>query len=444
MRYTKKIAIWGYGRYGRRMIESLIRFCPEEYEVVRVYDSAFQKSKNIETEQELQIHSPEELPEDYKKGLFDKVLVCIFSYDFTARKPRQFLRIHSIPELYLGCPDDLCPISSFEQGEKPFEIDREGYDFYVVKNLYGAMANYESSEMFYLFDDEGHVVKEHNDYFSPDNPFVYAYPFVFRHSKAEKVFLKGQYCVLTKMYSGNYWHFTYNNLDIIWLLEKAGFKGKYVVPNLKFCSEILRMLDVPPERIITISAFEHNKIFVFEEVFYVIYSVPNDKEKINGASVLVEAADYIKKKLPVDPSLPKKIYVKRIGKRKLLGADDVIAKYGFTTIIPEHYSVKEQMTLFYNAEIVFCVHGANSTNCLYMRKDTIFIEAFSSYWLHRYNLYTIAAVGVRYLPISPLETVWVNKDGMSKDFIIPEALLRMTIQNAFSIYQAQHESLLLK
>ena len=86
MRYTKKIAIWGYGRYGRRMIESLIRFCPEEYEVVRVYDSAFQKSKNIETEQELQIHSPEELPEDYKKGLFDKVLVCIFSYDFTARK----------------------------------------------------------------------------------------------------------------------------------------------------------------------------------------------------------------------------------------------------------------------------------------------------------------------------------------------------------------------
>lgn len=433
-----KIAIWGYGRYGRRMIESLTRFCSEEYEVVRIYDAAYQILKNAEGERPLQIHSPEELPEDYKNGLFDKVLVCIFSYDLTARKPQQFLRMHSIPELHLGGPDDLCSISSFEQGEKPFEIDRDGYEFYVVKNLYGAMANYESSEMFYLFDNDGHVVKEHNDYFSPDDPFLYAYPFVFRHSKAEKVFLKGQYCILTKMYSGNYWHFTYNSLDIVWLLEKAGYKGKYVVPNRKFCSEILGMLDVPPERIITVSAFEHNKIFAFEEVFYVVYTVPDDKEKINGSPVLVEAAEYIKKKLPVDPSLPKKIYIKRIGKRKLLGADDILAEYGFTTIVPEHYSVWEQMKLFFNADIVFCVHGANSTNCLYMRKDTVFIEAFSSYWINRYNLYTIAVAGVRYFPISPLETVWVNKDGLSKDFEIPEVLLRMTIQNAFLIYQAQY------
>ena len=33
-----KIAIWGYGKYGRRMLESLTRFCSEEYEVVRVYN----------------------------------------------------------------------------------------------------------------------------------------------------------------------------------------------------------------------------------------------------------------------------------------------------------------------------------------------------------------------------------------------------------------------
>ena len=32
------------------------------------------------------------------------------------------------------------------------------------------------------------------------------------------------------------------------------------------------------------------KIFVFEEVFYVVYTVPDDKEKISGAPVLVEAA----------------------------------------------------------------------------------------------------------------------------------------------------------
>lgn len=436
-----KIAIWGYGGYGRRMFESLTRFCSEEYEVVRVYDTAYRKFTNIEKEQPLQIHSPEELPEDYKNGLFEKVLLCIF---LEHTKPRQFLRMHSIPELHLGSPDDFCPISSFEQGEKPFEINRDGYDFYVVKNLYGAMTNYESHEQLFLFDLEGRVVKEHDDFFASNSSFMYDYPFVFKHSKAEKTYLDGQYCILTKKYSGNYWHFTYNSLDIVWLLEKAGFKGKYVVPNRKFCSEILRMLDVPPERIITISAFEHNKIFVFEEVFYVVYTMPNDKEKINGVPVLLEAAEYIKKKLPVDPSLPKKIYIKRIGKRKLLGADDNITEYGFTTIVLEHYSVWEQMKLFFNADIVFCVHGANSTNCLYMRKDTVFIEAFSSYWINRCNLYAIAASGVRYFPISPLETVWVNKDGMSKDFEIPESMLRMTIQNAFLVFRAEHDLTLLK
>ena len=149
-------------------------------------------------------------------------------------------------------------------------------------------------------------------------------------------------------------------------------------------------------------------------------------------------ASYIKKKLPADPSLPKKIYVKRIGKRKLLGADDILAGYGFTTIVPEEYSVREQMKLFYNADVVFCVHGANSTNCLYMREGTVFVEAFSSYWMNRCNLFALASQGVAYLPVSSLETVRDDKDGVFRDFTFPESLLRMTIQNALRIYQAQH------
>ena len=384
----------------------------------------------------LQIHDPEELPADYSDGLFEKVLICMY---YVSQKPKQFLRKHTIPELYLGCPDDLYPLSSFEQGKKPFEIGREGYGFYVIKNLYGAMANYESVEMLYLFDDEGRVVKEHRDHFDPEYFEWFKYPFVFRHSKAEKIFYEGQYCILTKKHSNNYWHYTYSNLEVVWLLEKAGFQGKYVVPDMEYGSELLRLLDVSSDRIISLKAFEHNRIYVFEEVFYVVAVKPFGEDLVYGSPVLLEAVEYIKKKLPVDPSLPKKIYVKRIGKRKLLGADDILAGYGFTTIIPEDYSVWEQMKLFYNADIVFCVHGANSTNCLYMRKGTVFIEAFSSYWMNRCNLYVLATEGISYLPVSSLETVRDNKDGVSRDFKFPEALLRMTIQNALNIFRAQHD-----
>jgi capsular polysaccharide biosynthesis protein len=265
-------------------------------------------------------------------------------------------------------------------------------------------------------------------------PFAFDYPFVFKKSKAERILFEGQYCILTKKHSGNYWHFTYSCLDIIWLLEQAGFEGKYVIPNKKFCSEILQLIGVSPERIVTLRNFEHNKIYVFEEVFYV--TIGKGQEKY-GTPVLLEAAEFIKNKLPLDSSLPKRIYVKRIGKRKLLGADNLLAEYGFTTMVPEHYSVREQMALFYNADIVFCVHGANSTNCLYMRKNTVFIEAFSSYWINRCNLYTVASAEVHYLPVSTLETVWTNEDGISRDFTIPEVLLRMTIHNAILINEAK-------
>lgn len=430
-----KIAIWGYGKFGRRMFDSLTRLCAKEYEVARVYDTNYQTLKNTEGELRLEIHNPETLVEDYKNGLFEQILVCILQYE-VLREIREFLQQHSVPELHIGSEDDFFPASCFEQGEKPFAIQQEGYSFYVLKNLCGAMANYESNELLYLFNLEGKVLQEHwSHWYGKQASHVYDYPFIFKNSTAEKIFFKGQYCILTKQYSKNYWHFTYQCLDVVWLLEKAGYQGQYVIPNAKFCSELLHMLGIVPERIITLSKFEHNKIYVFEEVFCVAFSVGKERY---GTSVLLQLAEDIKKKLPVNPLLPKKIYVKRIGKRKLLGADELLGEYGFTTIIPEDYSVQEQMTLFYNAEMVFCVHGANSTNCLYMRKNTVFIEAFSSYWMNRCNLYTVSAAGIRYLPVSNLETVWNNKDGISMDFEMPESLLRSAIQNAFLIHESSH------
>ena len=430
-----KVALWGYGKYGRRMFESLTRFCSDEYEVVRVYDRDYQKLKHTEGKISLPIHNPEELAEDYKDGVFEKVLLCFLWYEVLSEQEK-YLKKHSIPGLHIGTEDDFCSASDFEQGEKPFTIQQDGYSFSVLKNLYGAMANYESNELLYLFNNEGKVLQGHwSHWLAKPNVHVYDYPFVLKNSKAEKSFLKGQYCILTKQNVGNYWHFTYQCMDIVWLLEKAGYRGKYIVPNKHYCNEILHMLGVAPERIIPLGMFEHNRIYVFEEVFCVSFSAAKE---IYGTDVLIKAAADIKKKLPVDLSLPKKIYIKRTGIRKLLEADALLEEYGFTSIIPENYTVKEQMTLFYNADIVFSVHGANSTNCLYMRKNTVFIEAFSNYWKDRWNLYTLAAGKIHYLPVSSLENVVECKNGRSEDFKIRETLLRMSIENAFLIYKAEH------
>lgn len=433
-----KVALWGYGKYGRRMLDSLTRLCSDEYEVVRVYDRDYQKLQYTEGKFSLPIHNPEELVEDYKNGIFEKVLLCFLWYDVLI-EPREILKKHSIPELHLGSEDDFYSASCFEQGTKPFEIQQAGYSFYVLKNIYGCMANYESNELLYLFNSEGKLLQEHwSHWLAKLNIHVYDYPFILKNSKAEKRFIKGQYCILAKQNVNNYWHFTYQCMDIVWLLEKAGYQGKYIIPNKKYCNELLHMLGVAAERIIPLSVFEHNKLYIFEEVFSVSFSV--DKE-LYGTTILLKAAEDIKKKLPIDPSLPKKIYIKRVGIRKLLEADTLLEEYGFTCIIPENYTVKEQMAFFYNADIVFCVHGANSTNCLYMRKNTVFIEAFNNYWMDRWNLYTLAAGNIHYLLINPLEPVFEIKNGRTKDFVIPEVLLRMSIENAFLICKAQQESI---
>ncbi len=100
-----KIAIWGFGKYGRRMFERLTCFCYEDYKVVRVYDRAYRNLRNTGGEQTLQVRNPAELPEDYKKGLFERVLVCINDYG-VSKEMKHFLQENSVPELCLGHPDD--------------------------------------------------------------------------------------------------------------------------------------------------------------------------------------------------------------------------------------------------------------------------------------------------------------------------------------------------
>ena len=69
------------------------RFCSDDYEVVCVYDKAYQKLKKTEGKVSLPIRNPEELPEDYTKGLFEKVLLCIF---FASDRLKNILRENSI------------------------------------------------------------------------------------------------------------------------------------------------------------------------------------------------------------------------------------------------------------------------------------------------------------------------------------------------------------
>lgn len=434
-----KIAIWGFGVYGKRMYHSITQFSTEPVEITCIYDRRYSLSNQANTDLTMNIRNPEQIPDDYKNGLFDQIMLCINNRK-EQRALSDYLSSINIPEYHIGKIEDFYPLPIFEEMERPFEITQDHYEFHVLKNMFGALPNYSDNERIYIFDKDGRVMKGFWDAYEMEyeKEFVLDFPFHLNSDKPERIDLKGQYCVLAKIRSNNYWHFTYENMDCVWLLEEAGYTGKYIINNADYCREVMIIAGIQPERIIQIKELQRNVIYSFEQLFYVKLV---DNSMYHSSFVLKRFADHIKKSLPIDPSLPKRIYVKRIGMRRLLNADKVMSDYNMTEIIPENYSVKEQMALFYNADIVFSVHGANSTNCLYMRENTIFIEAFSTRWENSCNLYTLDKNCVHYFPITSMDLFRENPDGILRDYTIPPTLMYMTMRTVFALYKTLRNQL---
>lgn len=201
---------------------------------------------------------------------------------------------------------------------------------------------------------------------------------------------------LALMNNYNYWHFSFTALDKIMAFEENGYKGKYIVPNIKYIRELLALTNIPMEKFIftdgTKCTFRVKKLHVLE------YSYKGDSTSFSNPEIMHKIRDLVLSNIDLSDisSYPKRIFVKRIGVRKIKNESEVenyLNRYGFKTIVPEDYSVEEQIKYFYAADIVFCAHGANSTNALYMRPNTHFIESF----------------GVKYVNPCILDIIKVNK-----------------------------------
>lgn len=75
----------------------------------------------------------------------------------------------------------------------------------------------------------------------------------------------------------------------------------------------------------------------------------------------------------------KRIYISRekAHRRKPINEDalnEVLDKYEFERICLEDFSILEQLTIIYNAEIVIGLHGAGLANCLMMQEGSTLIE----------------------------------------------------------------------
>lgn len=425
----KKIALYGYGNYGKKASESFRNFWGNEYSVTAVFDQTL--SGQIDPYWAKQILAPEKLYEEYKRGTFESIMVCIYDRD-TKMKISKWLKNMGIPVFYPGKVEDFARPREFRQEESPkFSIHERKYGFHVYKNMLGAVADF-NWRMMFLFNEEGRVnIENHKKYMPYFKPYLLSYPFRLKDPVPEKIYMKGEYCLMSKMYSTNYWHFTVEIADGVYLMETAGYTGKYIYNETEYSRLLMSLLGVSEDRLINIRDLENHKVYVFETLYDINHVGRRSMEC--SETVLPKMADIIKKNLKKDNNSPRKLFIKRVGQRKLLNGEDIAVQNGFQVIIPEDYSVIEQMNLFYNADIVISPHGANSTNYLYMQKGAVFAEIFSNHWYDHFkdsNTKICEACGIHPLQLIGKAINSSKKRDMRADYIVDEDELLHLIQEA--------------
>ena len=126
---------------------------------------------------------------------------------------------------------------------------------------------------------------------------------------------------------------------------------------------------------------------------------------------------------------PEKLYIKRTGIRKLLGAEEILERNGFVTLVPELFPIAEQIRYFMNARIVFSAHGANTANALFMTPGSVLIESFPARWLNPCCTCELLSKGIYYLPIFE-DKESAAGEGYSSDYSLRPEMIESALVNA--------------
>ena len=429
----KRIALYGYGAFGHRMEECLVKYWSDVFQITRIYE----RNPKIRSQSSSPLPAePEKMAQEYADDLFEAVMICIADGE-VRDSIRGMLQEAGIPLVFPGQESDFAEAEEFVCRKE--KTSSEYYELHKFTDMLGSIAVHRISESMFLYNEEGKILKEHWDMYAVDSQYELRlyYPLRFTALPRERIHFAGKVCVLAKLFSGNYWHFINECLDCVYLAEEAGFDGCYIVPDNSFCKELMHLLGIADERIIPLSCLQYGKVYAFKEVWVC------HRREINyafAAKVLRQVSEKITEGLEEDCSLPDTIYVRRIGSRRLLNGREIAGRYGFTEIIPEDFSVQDQIRLFYQAKIVLSEHGANSANSLFMRKGAVFVETFGNGWKFPFSLYSLHEKGVHYLPVSDLHPEKYDRYRKSQDYVIDEVLLETMIENALQIRKAEGAS----
>ena len=423
MSEKKKTALWGYGLTGKDIRKIIETQLADEYVITAVFDRDFDRI-NREEDNDITVLDPALVPEYYKKGVFSSVIPCVIK-KYQMVEIESYLHEVSVP---ISIPDNrslLTPCSFFKEKRSDSLPRVKGYTVRALDGMYFSMMPHLHYQ--YISDREGRINSAYwRDYFSYSVPLCTCF---FPSGDKNSVFLEGEWCVPGNMVNRNYWHFLFETMDQVYMLEKAGFKGKYILPETDFSGEMLSLIGVGPERVIYTDRMDFEKTYALETLITIEL---DHHDRRFAAPVLLDMAREMVRKIPEDGrKYPEKLYIERTGIRRLILPHGFTVKHGFTVIRPEELSVADQIRYFNNARIVLSPHGANSANSLFMKPGSVFIETFPRNYPNACCTETLYSSGVHFLMLTENHTEEeLRPYDYERDYRILEQMLEMTVRNA--------------
>ncbi len=189
---------------------------------------------------------------------------------------------------------------------------------------------------------------------------------------------------------------------------------------------LLRLLGVPMERFVESTASPHVRAETL-----VIASLTAGPNGTSPARACLLRNCLLPLARTVNGPFPARIYCTRshTAKRRLLNEHDVLRflnSLGFRCIVPEDYTIIEQVALFANAEAVVLPHGSAGANCVFMPLGSKVIELVQPRYACPSTRIACAAVGAEYYYITARGSD-TTTDAWAEDIVCDLDVLRQTL-----------------
>lgn len=245
--------------------------------------------------------------------------------------------------------------------------------------------------------------------------------------------IKGTAAVLTFCGSHNYFHWMYDVLPRIAMLQASGIPYSSIIMNPNpygsFVEQTWAMLGISEELVIR----THSEFYLQPERLLVPSLIMNSHYPPWATATLRELL------LPHrDASLasPERIYIPRSRgySRRIVNEDQVIScleEYGFVAVSLEKWTIAEQIQIFASAKVIVGPHGAGFTNLAFCRPGTRVIEIFHgghivpTYWMISNHI----ALDYYMLYGKGCPNPGVSLPGL-EDFVVDTERLKRTLQLA--------------